>query len=56
MYSNDDPGLTMTFFYGKVKFGHFGFPMGKSENNAFSRNCLQPVMSVLVEAFNKISK
>ena len=32
--SNDDPGVTLTFF-GKVKFGNLGFSMRKSENNVF---------------------
>ena len=27
--SNDDPGLTLTYFYGKVKFGPLCFCMGK---------------------------
>ena len=43
--SNDDPGLTLTYFtasddlfYGKVKFGNLGFSTGKSENSAFFRN------------------
>ena len=35
-YSNYLPGLTLTYFmhlfYAKVKFGHIGFCMGKSEN------------------------
>ena len=29
VYSNDDPRVTLTFFYGKVKFGYSGFSMGK---------------------------
>ena len=28
--SNDAPGLTLTYFYGKVKFGPLCFCMGKS--------------------------
>ena len=35
--SNDDPGVTLTFF-GKVKFGNLGFSLGKSENSGFFRN------------------
>ena len=31
-YSNYDPGLTLNLFYTKVRFGHIGFYMGKSEN------------------------
>ena len=31
-YTNYDPGLTMTFFYTKVIFGHIAFRMRKSEN------------------------
>ena len=27
--SNDDPGLTLTYFYGKVKFGPLYFCVGK---------------------------
>ena len=36
--SNDDPGMTMTYFNGKVKFGNLGFSIGKSENSRFFRN------------------
>ena len=36
--SNDDPGMTMTLFYSKVKFGHLGFSMGKSEKHGFFLN------------------
>ena len=34
--SNDDPGLTLTYFYGKVKFGPLCFCMWKRLNNGFS--------------------
>ena len=35
---NDDPGLTLTYFTGKVKFCNLGFSIGKSENSGFWRN------------------
>ena len=38
VYINDDPGLTLTYFNGKVKFGNLGFYIGKSENSGFFRN------------------
>ena len=31
--SNDNPGLTLTFFHGKDKFCSLGFSIGKSENS-----------------------
>ena len=34
--SNDDPGLTLTYFYGKVKFGPLYFCMGKGKTMDFS--------------------
>ena len=34
--SNDDPWLTLTFFYSKVKFSHFGFCMEKRVKREFS--------------------
>ena len=36
--SNDDPGVTLTYFTAKVKFGNLDFSMGKSENSGFFRN------------------
>ena len=36
--SNDDPGVTVNLFYGKVKFGNLCFSIGKSENSGFFRN------------------
>ena len=33
-------GLTLTYFYGKVKFCNFGFFIGKSENSGFFRKLL----------------
>ena len=33
--SHYDPGLTLTFFYGKVKFCNLGFYMGKYDNDGF---------------------
>ena len=33
-----NPGLTLTYFYGKVKFGNLGFYLGKSENNGVFSN------------------
>ena len=38
VYINDDPGLTLTYFCGKVKFDNLGFSIGKSENVGFFRN------------------
>ena len=38
VYINDDSGVTLTYFYGKVKFGNLGFSIGKSENSGFIRN------------------
>ena len=35
--SNDDPGVDLDLFYGKVKFGNKGFSLGKSENCWFFR-------------------
>ena len=40
---NGGPGLTLTYIYGKVKFGNFGFSIGKSENSGFFQKLLQPV-------------
>ena len=37
-FLNDD-----TAFYGKVKFGNFGFSIGKSENNGTFVKLLHPV-------------
>ena len=36
------PWVDLDPFYTKVKFGHIGFCMGKSENYLFSWNLLQP--------------
>ena len=38
VYTNDDPGLTLTLIYGTVKFGYLGYSIGKSENSGFFRN------------------
>ena len=38
VYINGDPGLTLTYFYGKVKLGNLGFSIGKNENSGFFRN------------------
>ena len=43
--------LDLDPFYAKVKFGHIGFCMGKSENYLFFGN-LQPWVSKLLEAFS----
>ena len=37
-FSNDDPGVTLTLFYRKVKFGIIGFTIGKWENSGYFRN------------------
>ena len=34
--SSDDPRVTLTYFYGKVKFGYLGFSMGKVKTVDFS--------------------
>ena len=36
--SNDDPGVTLTYFTVRSKFGNLGFSIGKSENSGFFRN------------------
>ena len=36
--ANYDPGLTLTLFYGKVKFCNLGFYMGKRDNDGFFGN------------------
>ena len=33
------PWVNLDLFYAKVKFGHIGFFMGKSENYILLRNC-----------------
>ena len=33
---NDDPGVTLTFFYGIVKFGNLGFSIEKVKTVDFS--------------------
>ena len=35
--SNDDPGVTLTYFTERSKFRNLGFCMGKSENSGFSQ-------------------
>ena len=30
-----DPGVTLTYFMARSKFGNLGFSMGKSENSGF---------------------
>ena len=37
--SNDDRRLTLTYFYGKVKFGNIGLSIGTSENLIFQNFC-----------------
>ena len=44
--------VDLDLFYVKVKFGHIGFCMGKSENYLFFLKLLQPWVSKLLEAFN----
>ena len=34
--SNDDPGVTLTYFMAKVKFVNLGFSMGKRKTVDFS--------------------
>ena len=41
--SNDDPGVNLDLFYGKVKFGNLGFSIGKTENSRFFQKLLKPV-------------
>ena len=35
--SNDEPGLTLTFFYGKTNFHNLGFSVANIENSGFFR-------------------
>ena len=35
VWSNDDPGLTLTYFNGKVNLCNIGFSVGKSEERGF---------------------
>ena len=38
--SNDDPGVTLTYFEARAKFRNLGFSLGKWENNGYLRtNC-----------------
>ena len=37
LYINYDLGLSLTYFFGKVKLGHIGFSMEKSLNIVFFR-------------------
>ena len=41
---NDDPGVTLTYFTARVKFGNLGFSMGKSEKQWIFQKLLQPVI------------
>ena len=44
--------VDLDLLYVKVKFGHIGFCMGKSENYLFFWKLLQPCVSKLLEAFS----
>ena len=46
------PWVDLDLFYAKVKVGHIGFCIGKSENYLFFFKLLQPWVSKLLEAFN----
>ena len=50
------PWSDLDLFYGKVKFGKFGFSMGKSENSGIFRKLLQPVTLRELIEFMKICK
>ena len=36
--SNDDPGVTLTYFTARSNFGNLGFSMGKWKNSGYLRN------------------
>ena len=40
--SNDDPGMTLTYFTVRLILENIGFYMEKSENNGFFWKLLQP--------------
>ena len=46
------PWVDLDLFHTKVKFGHIGICMGKSENYYFFLKLLQSLVSELLEAFN----
>ena len=47
------PWVNLDPFYAKVKFGHIGFRMGKSENYYFFWNLLQPKVSSCLKSSTK---